>query len=643
MNSIHHIPDASAFTRTQQLHIIRRTIDGNSFNWLVWAVAALGLLTDSYNLFTFNVIINALYFVYWPDEDDTQKEFLINMTTLVGSIVGQIVFGIFADKFGRTRLYGVELVIVIFSTLGVASASRGEGSMDILAWLLVWRFVMGIGIGAEYPLSAVITTEWSPTHARTRMMGSVFLMQPLGQLIANLVGLGVVMGYNSKHQLDKCSSPSIGDCRQQVDRIWRWVTGVGAIPALLAIVFRFLIKDPGLYELEVRNDGDSAFKNTDEVYGGGIPEPDSHGPLRHTRGSSHFMDMGEPPLPVQFSRADLYDYFIAQGNIWYLVGTSTTWWLVDFAFYGLGMGNPRTLAKLWLKGSERNARVAALGGRVPTWNVLAPSGRLSAHEHNDGNNIHAALVEGAKRNIITVSIGSVLGSAAFILLGDRLPRRRALTLSFVALGALFLATGGAIFATGDTARHALSVALVGLIYFVFNLGANTLTFVLPAEIFPTRYRCACHGVSAACGKLGSVLVQWILRRARFEGVKADDVAGENLGYVFVVFGCVMLTGTLFSWAWIPEVQKRGRMRDGDDEERRRRRGCCGSSGGLLRVLPSKTLEELGKGMEAARAEKVAVEASSSMVGAGSAEEEGVEMGDVRRRRGKDWRRWVRRV
>lgn len=125
----------------------------------MWAVAASGFVTDSYNLFTFNVIINALYFVYWPGEDDTQKEFLINMTTLVGSIVGQIAFGVFADKFGRTRLYGVELVIVIFSTLGVASSSRGEGSMDILAWLLAWRFMMGIGIGAEYPLSAVITAE----------------------------------------------------------------------------------------------------------------------------------------------------------------------------------------------------------------------------------------------------------------------------------------------------------------------------------------------------------------------------------------------------------------------------------------------------------------------------------------------------
>lgn len=80
--------------------------------------------------------------------------------TLAGSAVGQLVFGYLADKFGRTRLYGVELVIVIFCTIGVSSAANGySGSMQILVWIAAWRFVMGVGIGAEYPLSAVLTAE----------------------------------------------------------------------------------------------------------------------------------------------------------------------------------------------------------------------------------------------------------------------------------------------------------------------------------------------------------------------------------------------------------------------------------------------------------------------------------------------------
>lgn len=70
--------------------------------------------------------------------------------TLAGSIFGQILFGFLADKYGRTRLYGIELVIVIFSTIGVASSTSGIGQdMAVLGWLSAWRFLMGVGIGAE--------------------------------------------------------------------------------------------------------------------------------------------------------------------------------------------------------------------------------------------------------------------------------------------------------------------------------------------------------------------------------------------------------------------------------------------------------------------------------------------------------------
>jgi MFS family permease len=63
--------------------------------------------------------------------------------------------------YGRTRLYGVELVIVVFSTIALAASSNGVGnSMKVLGWLVSMRFLMGVGIGAEYPLSATICTEY---------------------------------------------------------------------------------------------------------------------------------------------------------------------------------------------------------------------------------------------------------------------------------------------------------------------------------------------------------------------------------------------------------------------------------------------------------------------------------------------------
>jgi MFS transporter, PHS family, inorganic phosphate transporter len=138
---------------------ICRDIDNNGFDWQIWAVAASGFFTDSYNLFATNVILPCLAYVYWPD-DNSDNETRINIVTLVGSCLGQLIFGFLADRYGRRKLYGFELIVVIFGTLGVAQSSAGyNGSMSILSWMMFWRFFVGLGIGAEYPLSAVITAE----------------------------------------------------------------------------------------------------------------------------------------------------------------------------------------------------------------------------------------------------------------------------------------------------------------------------------------------------------------------------------------------------------------------------------------------------------------------------------------------------
>jgi len=81
---------------------------------------------------------------------------LISCLTLAGSIVGQVLFGILADYFGRQRLYGVELVVVIIATVGIVESSEGFGSwMNIKAMLGFWRFVMGVGIGIVFFLQVV--------------------------------------------------------------------------------------------------------------------------------------------------------------------------------------------------------------------------------------------------------------------------------------------------------------------------------------------------------------------------------------------------------------------------------------------------------------------------------------------------------
>jgi hypothetical protein len=164
-----HIPTIDG-QRKQLVSII----DEHGFNWRVWAVAATGFFTDSYNLFASNIILPCLAFVYWGSEHEANIEITINALTLAGSTVGMIIFGYLADKYGRQRLYGVELMIVIFSTIGLAQSSVGwmnhsqdKSSMQAHSWIMVWRFVMGIGIGGSI-LSLNLVSSLHKTDFPTR-------------------------------------------------------------------------------------------------------------------------------------------------------------------------------------------------------------------------------------------------------------------------------------------------------------------------------------------------------------------------------------------------------------------------------------------------------------------------------------------
>lgn len=125
-------------------------------------VAGIGFFTDSYDIFAINLVTATLGMVYWQGASKgvipTNVNTAIKAATSGGAVVGQLGFGWLADVVGRRKMYGVELAIIVAATLAQALAAPSK-AMSMTGLLIFWRVMMGIGIGGDYPLSAVITSE----------------------------------------------------------------------------------------------------------------------------------------------------------------------------------------------------------------------------------------------------------------------------------------------------------------------------------------------------------------------------------------------------------------------------------------------------------------------------------------------------
>jgi MFS family permease len=81
--------------------------------------------------------------VYYPGVGSmpTTSDTAIKLATSAGTVIGQLFFGAMADIVGRKKMYGLELIVIIFSTLAQALASSSP-SMDIVGLIIFWRVLM---------------------------------------------------------------------------------------------------------------------------------------------------------------------------------------------------------------------------------------------------------------------------------------------------------------------------------------------------------------------------------------------------------------------------------------------------------------------------------------------------------------------
>ena len=254
--------------------------------------AGMGFFTDAYDLF---IIGTATTIIAKQWNLSSAETGLVNSITLISAFVGAFVFGRIADVLGRKKVYGLEAALMVGGA--VASAFAPD-----LVWLLVFRFVLGIGVGGDYPMSAVLMSEFSNRTNRGKLVGLVFSMQALGTVSGYIAGLALL-------------GAGVPD-----GITWRLLLGLGAIPAAAVIVLRRRMPESPRYLARVQGRSSAAAAAASTFSGGAIK--------------------ADTDADAQGVRLSLWAFLSNRRYLMILLGTAGSWFLFDYAYYGNSVSAP---------------------------------------------------------------------------------------------------------------------------------------------------------------------------------------------------------------------------------------------------------------------------------------------------------------
>ena len=219
----------------------------------------------------------------------------------VGMAIGASLGGLLADRIGRRQVFALTLLVYGLAT-GAAALSWSVGS------LLVFRFLVGLGLGAELPVASTLVSEFAPARIRGRVVVALESFWAVGWVLAALVGYMVI---------------------PLSDDGWRWALAIGAVPAAYSAAVRFGLPESVRF-LERRGrwvEAEAAVRRFEESAGVAAPElpagaPDRTGP--------------EAPAPgpgALWGR----DLRRSTASLW------VVWFGVNFAYYGAFIWIPSLL------------------------------------------------------------------------------------------------------------------------------------------------------------------------------------------------------------------------------------------------------------------------------------------------------------
>ncbi|KAJ4974324.1 hypothetical protein NE237_007498 [Protea cynaroides] len=484
------------------------------FHFTAIVIAGMGFFTDSYDLFCISLVTTLIGRIYYHIPGTTNSGSLppdvnaaIIGVALCGMFAGHLFFGFIGDKMGRKRMYGVTLILMVVNPIA-SGLSFGHTAKGVVGTLCFFRFWLGFGIGGDYPLSATIMSEYANKKTRGAFIAAVFTMQGFGILVGGIVAIIISASFNVAYPVSTYQYNPVGWTVPQADYVWRIILMVGAIPAAFTYYWRMKMPETARYTaLVARNAKQAAIDMAMVLNVEMEAEPEKVESLAMEPSSSYGL----------FSKE-----FLRRHGL-HLLGTTTTWFFIDIAFYSQSLFQKDIFNDVgWLPCSK-------------TMNALEETYMI------------------ARAQTIIALCGTIPGYWFTVAFIDHIGRFVIQLMGFFMMTIFMLGLAIPYNNYWNTSNNnAGFIVMYAFTFFFSNFGPNVTTFVVPAEIFPARLRSTCHGISAACGKAGAIIGAFRFLNGSISPNTCND-QGINVQKTLYVLSATNFLGFLFTFL-VPEAK-----------------------------------------------------------------------------------------
>ncbi|KAG6597367.1 putative inorganic phosphate transporter 1-7, partial [Cucurbita argyrosperma subsp. sororia] len=239
----------------------------------------------------------------------------VNGVAFCGTLSGQLFFGWLGDKMGRKRVYGMTLMLMVICSVA-SGLSFSSSPTSVVATLCFFRFWLGFGIGGDYPLSATIMSEYANKRTRGAFIAAVFAMQGFGILAGGVVAIIVSAAFDAKYPAPSYQENPNASTVPQADYVWRIIVIFGAFPALLTYYWRMKMPETARYTALVAKNAKQAAADMSKVLQ--VELESEQDKIEEGKSKNEF---------GLFSKS-----FLRRHGL-HLLGTTSTWFLLDIAFY----------------------------------------------------------------------------------------------------------------------------------------------------------------------------------------------------------------------------------------------------------------------------------------------------------------------